>query len=99
MPRQCVITGKKVTAGNKRSHAMNATRRTFEPNLQMATLYSPTLDRNVKLRLSMHGLRTLEHKGGLDAFLLSTAKTKLETKELRNLKANRSGSRTKICLI
>lgn len=86
MPRQCAITGKKVVAGNNRSHALNATRRTFDPNLQNASLYSEALGRFVRVRLSNHGLRTVEHKGGLDVFLTSTAKTKLVTKQLRDLK-------------
>ncbi|MAI61637.1 MAG: 50S ribosomal protein L28 [Micavibrio sp. TMED27] len=86
MSRRCVITGKGVMSGNNVSHAQNKTRRKFNPNVQDTSLYSEALDKWVKLRVSTSGLRTVEHKGGLDAFLTSTAKTKLD-EALRPLKA------------
>ena len=86
MSRRCVITGKGVMSGNNVSHAQNKTRRRFNPNVQDTSLYSEALDKWVKLRVSTSGLRTVEHKGGLDAFLTSTAKTKLD-EALRPLKA------------
>lgn len=78
MSRRCMITGKGVMSGNNVSHALNRTRRKFLPNVQDASLYSQTLERWVKVRASAAGLRTVEHKGGLDEFLRGTAKTKLD---------------------
>jgi large subunit ribosomal protein L28 len=71
--------------GNNVSHANNKTKRRFMPNLQVTSLLSDALGRPVRLRLSAHGLRTIEHNGGLDAWLLDTADTKLDI-ELRRLK-------------
>ena len=85
MSRKCMITGKGPMSGNNVSHALNRTRRRFLPNLQDTSVYSIALDRWVKIRVSSAGLRTLEHKGGLDEFLTSTASTKLNPK-LRPLK-------------
>jgi large subunit ribosomal protein L28 len=70
MARRCGITGKGVMTGNNVSHAHNKTRRRFLPNLQGTAMMSDALDRMVRLRLSTHALRTIEHRGGLDAFLL-----------------------------
>lgn len=86
MSRRCQITGKSVMSGNKVSHALNRTRRRFLPNVQDTGLYSVILDRWIKVRSSANGLRTVEHKGGFDEFLLNTAKTKLDIK-LRPIKA------------
>lgn len=85
MPRRCAITGKGVMTGNNVSHAHNKTRRTWEPNLQVTSMTSDVLQSQVRLRLSAHGLRTVEHRGGIDAYLLSTADTKLSS-EARKLK-------------
>ena len=73
-----MITGKKRMVGNNRSHALNATRRTFEVNVQDTSVYSQTLGRTISLRVTAAGLRTLEKKGGIDAFISGTAKTKLD---------------------
>jgi large subunit ribosomal protein L28 len=81
-----MITGKKRMVGNNRSHARNATKRTFEVNLQDTGVYSEILGRKIKIRTSVDGLRTLDHKGGIDEFLKGTAKTKLHPK-LRPIKA------------
>ncbi|MBU1335521.1 MAG: 50S ribosomal protein L28 [Devosia sp.] len=70
MARRCELTGKGVMVGNNVSHALNRTRRRFLPNLVNVTLLSEALDRPVKLRISAAALRTVEHRGGLDAFLL-----------------------------
>jgi large subunit ribosomal protein L28 len=70
MARRCELTGKGVLTGNTVSHAVNKTRRRFLPNLINVTLLSDTLSRPVKLRVSAAALRTVEHRGGLDAFLL-----------------------------
>jgi large subunit ribosomal protein L28 len=85
MSRRCMITGKGVQSGNNVSHAMNKTRRRFLPNVQDNSLYSEVLGRWIKLRLSIKGMRTVEHQGGIDAFLASTAVTKLDP-ELRSYK-------------
>ncbi len=73
MARRCEVTGKGVMAGNNVSHANNRTRRRFLPNLQVASLMSDVLGKPVRLRLSTRGLRTIEHRGGLDAYLLGVA--------------------------
>ena len=86
MSRQCMITGKKVMSGNHVSHAQNKVRRKFLPNVQDTSVYSETLGRKVRIRASAAGLRTLDHKGGIDAFVTSTAKTKLDP-ALRPIKA------------
>ena len=85
MSRRCAITGKGVMTGNNVSHANNKTRRRFLPNVQSRTLLSETLGEAVKLRVSGHGLRTVEHNGGLDAFLLGRRDSKL-TAEARRIK-------------
>ena len=85
MARRCDVTGKGVQAGNNVSHAQNKTRRRFLPNLQVASLYSTALDRTVRLRVAASSIRTIEHKGGLDAFLLATPAKALTT-ELRRMK-------------
>ena len=77
MSRRCVITGKGVLAGNNVSHANNKSRRRFLPNLQESSFWSEILAAPVKLRLSTNGIRTVEHNGGLDAFLLGTPDRKL----------------------
>ncbi len=86
MSRRCMITGKGVMSGNNVSHALNRTRRRFLPNVQDTSLYSEALDSWVKVRASSAGLRTVEHKGGFDAFLTATATTKLDP-ALRGVKA------------
>jgi large subunit ribosomal protein L28 len=69
MSRRCELTGKAVQSGNNVSHANNKTRRRFLPNLCQVTLISDALGRSVSLRISAHALRSVEHIGGLDAFL------------------------------
>ena len=73
MERRCELTGKGVMTGNNVSHAVNRTRRRFLPNLLNVSLISDTLNRTVKLRVSANALRTVEHRGGLDAFLLKAS--------------------------
>ena len=70
MARRCELTGKGVMTGNNVSHALNRTRRRFMPNLLNVSLISDALNRTVKLRISANALRSVEHRGGLDAFLL-----------------------------
>jgi len=73
MSRVCELTGKGRQVGNNVSHANNKTKRTFLPNLQNVTLISDALGQSVKLRVSTHGLRSVEHVGGLDNWLLKTS--------------------------
>lgn len=73
MSRRCELTGKGPLAGQIRSHAENKTKRTFRPNLVDVTLISDTLQRKVRLRISANALKTVEHRGGLDAFLLKAS--------------------------
>jgi large subunit ribosomal protein L28 len=77
MSRICELTGKGRLVGNNVSHANNKTKRTFLPNLQNVTLISDSLNRSVKLRVSTHGLRSVEHNGGLDNWLTKTSEDKL----------------------
>src|SRR3954447_5390808 len=77
MSRRCEITGKGVLAGNNVSHANNKTRRRFLPNLQVTSLLSDILGQEVRMKLSTRGIRTVEHNGGIDAFLLGTPNAKL----------------------
>ncbi len=77
MSRICELTGKGRLTGNNVSHANNKTKRVFLPNLQHVTLLSETLERGFKFRVSTHGLRSVEHNGGLDNWLLKTKDDKL----------------------
>lgn len=72
MSRICELTGKGRQVGNNVSHANNKTKRTFLPNLQNVTLMSDALGKSVRLRVSTHGLRSVEHVGGLDNWLLKS---------------------------
>jgi large subunit ribosomal protein L28 len=80
MSRVCELTGKGRQVGNNVSHANNKTKRTFLPNLQNVTLISDSLERSVKLRVSMNALRSVEHVGGLDNWLTKTGEDKLSLK-------------------
>jgi large subunit ribosomal protein L28 len=77
MSRRCDVTGKGVQVGNNVSHANNKTKRRYLPNLQEVTLLSDILGQPVRLTVSAAGLRTIEHNGGLDAYLLTTRTAKL----------------------
>lgn len=70
MTRRCELTGKGPLAGQNKSHAENKTKRVFRPNLVNVTLISDVLDRRIRLRVSTNGLKSVEHNGGLDAYLL-----------------------------
>ena len=75
MSRVCELTGKGPMSGNKVSHANNKTRRRFLPNLNEVSLISDVLGQTFKLRISAAALRSVDHRGGLDAFL---AKAKVD---------------------
>ncbi len=80
MARRCELTGKAVMSGNNVSHANNKSRRRFLPNLCNVSLISDALDRTVRLRISAAALRTVEHRGGLDAFLKKAREEDLSPK-------------------
>ena len=77
MARRCTLTRKGVLTGNKVSHANNKTRRRFLPNLKSVSLLSDALERPVRLRISMAALRSVEHRGGIDAFLAKAKEEEL----------------------
>jgi large subunit ribosomal protein L28 len=83
MSRICELTGKSRQVGHNVSHANNKTKRVFLPNLQNVTLMSEKLDRSFKFRVSTQGLRSVEHNGGLDNWLLKTGDEKLSTNALK----------------
>ncbi len=83
MSRVCELTGKGRMVGNNVSHANNKTKRTFLPNLQNVTLMSDALGKSVRLKVSTHGLRSVEHVGGLDAWLLKSSDDDLSLKARR----------------
>ena len=82
MSRRCQITGTGVLTGNNVSHANNKTRRRFLPNLQETSMLSDLLGTPVRLRVSTRGIRTIEHNGGIDAFLLGTPDRRLPPEAL-----------------
>ena len=83
MSRICELTGKGRQIGHNVSHANNKTKRTFLPNLQNVTLLSDALGKGVKLRVSTHGLRSVEHVGGLDNWLIKTSDDDLSLRARR----------------
>ncbi len=85
MTRRCELTGKLPMSGQLRSHAENKTKRTFRPNLVNVTLMSDALKRRVRLKISAHALRSVEHRGGLDAFLIKAKRDELSDR-CRDLK-------------
>ncbi|EYD72274.1 50S ribosomal protein L28 [Limimaricola hongkongensis] len=83
MSRRCELTGKGPMTGNNVSHANNKTRRRFLPNLQDVTLLSDALGRGFKFRVSSHALRSVDHRGGLDAFLAKAKEEDLSAAALK----------------
>ena len=83
MSRICELTGKGRQVGHNVSHANNKTKKVFLPNRQNVTLMSEKLDRSFKFRVSTHGLRSVEHNGGLDNWLMKTSDTKLSDRALK----------------
>ena len=83
MSRVCELTGKGPMTGNNVSHANNKTRRRFLPTLNDVTLQSETLGRGVKMRISAHALRSVDHRGGLDKFLAKAKDTDLSANALK----------------
>jgi len=83
MTRRCELTGKLPLSGQLRSHAENKSKRKFRPNLCDVTLMSDALARKVRLRISAHALKSVEHRGGLDAFLLKASDDELSERCLK----------------
>ncbi|MCP5039952.1 MAG: 50S ribosomal protein L28 [bacterium] len=83
MMGQCALTGKKVQFGNNVSHSKRRTRRTFKPNVQTVTFTSDALGCSVSIPVAARTLRTVQKKGGLDAYLLDTADKELAEEGLR----------------
>ncbi len=83
MARRCELTGKGVMTGNNVSHAHNKTRRRFLPNLVNVTLMSEVMGTSYRFRISAQALKTVEHRGGLDAFLLKAKDSELSDKARR----------------
>jgi len=83
MSRVCELTGKGPMSGNNVSHANNKTRRRFLPNLNEVTLISDVLGRSFKLRVSAAGLRSVDHRGGLDAYLAKAKDDELSSRALK----------------
>ncbi len=83
MSRVCELTGKGPMSGNTVSHANNKTRRRFLPNLNQVTLISDALGRSFSLRISAAALRTVDHRGGLDAFLAKAKDEELSAEALK----------------
>ena len=82
MSWRCELTGKKALVGHKVSHSNIKTKRRFLPNLCNVTLISDTLGRGVRLRISANALKTVDHRGGLDAFLVKAKDDELSPKAL-----------------
>jgi large subunit ribosomal protein L28 len=80
MTWRCDLTGKKAQIGHKVSHSNHKTKRRFLPNLRNVTLISDTLGRSVRVRISANALKTVDHRGGLDAFLLKASDEDLAPK-------------------
>jgi large subunit ribosomal protein L28 len=85
MSRRCDLTGKSVLVGHKVSHSNIKTKRRFLPNLLNVTMMSDTLGRSVRLRVSANALKTVDHRGGLDAYLMR-AKDDVLAPKMRDLK-------------
>jgi len=83
MSRRCELTGKGPMAGYNSSHANNKTKRRYLPNLNDVTLRSETLERGVRLRICAHALRSVDHRGGLDAFLAKAKDEELSDTALK----------------
>jgi large subunit ribosomal protein L28 len=89
MARRCAVTGKGVQVGHIVSHANNKSKRTFRPNLRSIVLASDALGRGIRLKLSAHGLKSVEHVGGIDNWLLKTSDAKLSFEAQRAKRAIR----------
>jgi large subunit ribosomal protein L28 len=83
MARRCELTGKGVLVGHRVSHANNKTKHRFKPNVAISRLMSDTLAKTVTLKISAHALRSIDHNGGLDNFILKQSDDVLSQRALR----------------
>ena len=94
MTRRCELSGNLPLSGQRRSHAENKSKRNFSPNLCEVTLMSDALGRKVRLRISAHALKSVEHRGGLDAYLLKARDEELSVRCLRLKRELRKKTKT-----
>ncbi len=94
MAKRCLVSGKGVQTGNNVSKSNRKTRRRFMPNLQDVAIYSEILGQQINMRITSHGLRTIEKNGGLDLYLLNTPVSKL-TAESKKLRERIAGAKAK----
>ena len=101
MSRRCDLTGKAVLVGHKVSHSNIKTKRRFLPNLLNVTMISDALGRSVKLRVSANALKTVDHRGGLDAFLMQAKDDELAPKvrELKRAIVEEAGRRLSLPIV
>ena len=92
MVKKCDITNVKPMTGNNVSHAVNKTKRRFFPNLQNTSFFSEILGKNIKLKVTSKGIKTVEKNGGIDKFLLNSKNSKLntETRKLKKILASKT---------
>ncbi len=83
MARVCEVTGKKLATGNNVAHSKKSTRRTFLPNLHMVSFLSEILGQKIQMRLSRKGIKTVEHNGGIDSYLLTKGNSKLTDSSIK----------------
>ena len=83
MTKKCQLTAKNFLKGNKVSHANNKTKRRFEPNIQTISFVSDKLKRKINLKVAASTIRTVEKKGGLDAYLINTSNSKLPAEAIK----------------
>ena len=82
MAWRCELTGKNRQIGHRVSHSNRKTKRQFKPNLLNVTLMSDALDRSIRLRISANALKSVDHRGGLDAFLIKAKDAELSARVL-----------------
>ena len=95
MVKRCSITNKKPMSGNNVSHAVNKTKRRFLPNLQNVSFFSEILGKKVRLKVSSKGIKTVEKKGGIDNYVITTKSSILapEIVKLKKLIESRKGTK------
>ena len=92
MVKKCDITNVKPMTGNNVSHAVNKTKRRFLPNLQNTSFFSEILGKNIRLKVTSKGIKTVEKNGGIDKYLLNSKNSKLnnETRKLKKILVSRT---------
>ncbi len=95
MVNKCSITKKKPLTGNNVSHAVNKTKRRFYPNLHNVSFFSEILGKNIKLKVSSRGIKTVEKNGGIDNYIINSKNINLtsETKKIKKLMLSKSSKK------